>query len=115
MNHTLHGDPVAIGDHVHDILRGVGVVELLRADGRIEVRFSAHRSLRVFTPDGRTGAREPITLYWHDPIVFMPIKDEAAYLAQREILSVVRAAMARALIEGRATEMPVEQVSGSLS
>lgn len=101
MTIMLHGEPVAAGDPVHDILRGAGFVERLRPDGKIEVRFTTHRSLRVFQPDGRTAASDPVTLFWHDPILFVPLKSEAAYVQQRNIAGSIRDALARALVEAK--------------
>ena len=99
MSHTLHSEPVAAGDRVHDIVRGPGAVERLRPDGRIEVRFSIQRSLRVFDAAGRTSASDPITLYWHDPIVFVPEKSEAGYVQQRALAAALRDALRQHRIE----------------
>jgi hypothetical protein len=98
----LHGEPVAVGDAVYDILRGAGFIERLRPDGKFEVRFTTTRMLRVFQQDGRPSPGDPILLYWHDPVVFIPLKREAAYVQQRNLSSAIRDALSRACTEIRA-------------
>lgn len=97
----LHGEPVAVGDAVYDILRGAGFVERLRPDGKFEVRFTTTRMLRVFQQDGRPSPGDPTLLYWHDPVVFIPTKSETAYVQQRNIALAIREAFARALVESK--------------
>jgi hypothetical protein len=78
----LDGFDVLLGDSVYDLFFGVGHVRNLTSDGRAVVSFGA----RAFTYNnagvGQHGRR---SLYWHDPVQIIPMKDEAQWSLQRQI------------------------------
>ncbi|MBN3777431.1 hypothetical protein G3O06_07685 [Burkholderia sp. Ac-20345] len=78
----LDGYDVEPGDYVYDLFFGDGMVKNLTADGRAVVAFGP----RTFTYNeagvGQHGRR---SLYWHNPILLVPMKDEAAWDMQRNL------------------------------
>lgn len=69
---------VLVGDNVHDLLFGHGVVErLVKDQDKFWVRFNAN-SLRCFNCQGFGNFTER-TLYWKNPITVVPHKHDDAW------------------------------------
>jgi len=80
--HVLDGDPVNLGDTVHDVVYGVGEVVELKVEGRFRVRFAGNK-FYVYDGNGvRADARQR-TLYWHDPVLVIPNKDDISWTLAR--------------------------------
>ncbi|SAK62581.1 hypothetical protein AWB76_03272 [Caballeronia temeraria] len=78
----LDGYPVEAGDRVYDLFFGDGVVKNLLPDGRANVAFG----VRSFTYDERgVGQHGRRSLYWHNPIILVPQKDDAQWALQRRL------------------------------
>jgi hypothetical protein len=79
---TLDRELVAQGDSVYAVGLGAGrVVELLLGD-KMRVQFSTAGGsgvTRTFDSSGVQTSAPFRTLYWHDPIVAVPLKNEAKW------------------------------------
>lgn len=86
---VLDGDPVKLGDVVHDVVYGAGRVIELRPDGRFRVQFNAVRTV-VYSSTGHSRNNRGRTLYWRDPVLVVPTKDDAIWgVIQRAVRSLV--------------------------
>lgn len=73
---------IEAGDAVYDLFFGDGRVKNITADGHAVVVFGT----RMFTYDGRgVGAHGHKSLYWHNPILLVPMKDEREWSLQRRL------------------------------
>ena len=82
----LDGFDVEPGDPVYDLFFGDGMVKSLTADDRAVVQFGQ----RVFTYDSRgVGQHGRRSLYWHNPIVLVPMKDDKGWSFQRRVNAAV--------------------------
>lgn len=81
----LHGEPVAIGDLVFDVSvgRGPGKVHALSARG-IECLFEATGVRATYSGEGFQLGQPRATLFWKNPIVVIPAKNDTRWTAQRE-------------------------------
>ncbi len=81
----LDGFDVKVGDSVYDIVFGFGEVVALHIDSqdRFSVKFGSRR-IQTYNEDGYGQFRRR-TLYWHDPIVVIPAKQEGAWSIQQEV------------------------------
>lgn len=78
----LDGYEVDPGDPVYDLFFGDGRVANITADGRAVVAFGP----RVFTYDERgVGQHGRRSLYWHNPVLLVPMKSEASWSLQRRL------------------------------
>ena len=86
----LHGEAVEIGDRVFDVsaTRGVGKVVALTTIG-IEVQFQTGPRIIYKTDGAQTGKIRP-TLFWRDPILVVPRKNERGWQHQRAALEAIR-------------------------
>ena len=83
MQHMLDNDPVEVGDKVYDLVFGTGEVSELKVDGRFRVRFAT--GAHVYD---RTGIRVDAnnrTLFWHNPVVTVPQKDDTHWSVARRL------------------------------
>lgn len=90
MANLLHGEPVAIGDRVFDVsaTRGIGTVASITSVG-IEVQFQTGPRV-IYKSDGaQTGKVRP-TLFWRDPILVTPRKNERGWHHQKMALDAIR-------------------------
>lgn len=86
----LHGESVAVGDRVFDVsaTRGVGQVVAIGVAG-IEVQFQTGPRI-IYRHDGaQTGKVRP-TLFWRDPILVVPRKNEKGWQHQKAALEAIR-------------------------
>lgn len=85
MAHELDGYEVNLGDTVFDVVYGMGTVKELLADGRFRVYF-AGKNRFVYGSDGRrVDAKTRRTLYWHDPVIAVPAKDDISWTKLRQL------------------------------
>lgn len=77
----LDNQEIVKGDKVFDILEGVGTV-IVTSDTTFSVSFGTG----IFYPydasgnrKGNTPNRFPRMVYWHDPVVMLPSKDEVVW------------------------------------
>lgn len=78
----LDGEVLEVGDAVYDLYFGDGRVKSVTADNRAVVVFGG----RMFTYDERgVGQHGKRSLYWHNPILLVPMKDEQSWSLQRRL------------------------------
>ena len=84
----LDGFDVEAGDAVYDLLHGDGRVKSVTVDDHAVVVFGQ----RFLTFDDRgIGPHGRRSLYWHNPILVVPMKDEAAWSLQRRLNAAIAA------------------------
>ena len=83
----LDNDVVALGDTVHDVVLGVGRVSEIFPDGRFMVSFPTRRV--AYTGTGRSKLNRGRTLYWHDPIVAIPTKNDSRWLLMKRLCAAI--------------------------
>ncbi|MDR6384944.1 hypothetical protein [Paraburkholderia caribensis] len=89
----LDGYDVTAGDAVYDLYFGDGRVHSVTADGHMVVTYGN----RMFTYDGRgIGQHGRRSLYWHNPVLVIPAKDEREWSLQKRLNAYARAGFARA-------------------
>lgn len=74
----LQSHVVNMGDEVYDLVEGRGTVVAVR-NTNISVRFSGNTTYSYNSEGKRLGtvpARYPALLYWQNPIVMIPAKNE---------------------------------------
>ncbi len=70
----MDGDDIVPGDAVFDIVYGPGVVHRIdTVQGVFYVRYGQYAA--GYLPSGVNDRSRRRTLYWHDPVVFLPAKD----------------------------------------
>lgn len=82
----LDGFEVKVGDTVYDLVLGSGVVVSLHEDSavnRFTVKFGEHRQL-TFDEHGFCHHKFR-TLYWHNPIIAIPAKDDVFWALQKDV------------------------------
>jgi hypothetical protein len=73
----MDGCDVLIGDRVQDVIFGAGVVDKINEDeGRFWVLMAGRNECYDSKGNGRFGVR---TLYWRDPIIVAPAKNETTW------------------------------------
>lgn len=81
----LDGFEVLVGDSVYDVAMGAGqVVSLRDLNDRFEVRFSDGRSC-LFSTSGIGPFIQRRSLYWCDPVTFIPSKDPKRVRIMRDL------------------------------
>jgi hypothetical protein len=87
--HMLDSDEVLLGDTVFDVVYGTGTVTELLADKRFRVTFAGNKRF-VYREDGvRVDSKGRRTLYWHDPVVAIPVKDDISWTKLRQLMTAV--------------------------
>ena len=84
----LHKEEVVVGDVVYDLMEKEGTVTIV-GESEISVRFGNNRTYSYNKTGKRVGnvpARLPVLLYWHNPIVAVPAKQEHIWTALKEII-----------------------------
>jgi len=75
----LHNDDVTVGDAVYDLIRGIG--EVSRIDNTKSIIYITYNQSGdaefAYNADGisETMAAQKPTLFWHNPVMFVPPKD----------------------------------------
>ncbi|CAE6958786.1 hypothetical protein [Paraburkholderia domus] len=86
----LDGYEVLAGDPVYDLYFGDGRVHSLTADDQIVVSYGS----RMFVYDERgIGQHGRRSLYWHNPILVVPMKDERMWSLQRRLNATIADAL----------------------
>lgn len=85
---TLDGYDVNIGDSVYDVAHGTGKVMELLVENRFRVHFSSGQYF-VFDSSGRTNRYPNRTLYWHNPVLMAPLKDDTKWASAAAICRTV--------------------------
>lgn len=84
----LHDQQVIIGDTAYDLLEGEGQV-IVDGNTEISVVFGNGRTYRYNSSGNRVGNtphRFPPLLYWQNPIVMIPVKDDTKWEAMKGLL-----------------------------
>lgn len=89
--HMMDGAGVAIGDSVFDTALGTGKVEELLLDNRIIVRFYPSNRRAAYGTSGVAHGKQFRTLYWHDPVLFIPLKNEPKWQQMKRIFMSIAA------------------------
>ena len=92
MSASLDGEAVGVGDSVYDMVWGPGTVAQLHVSGNFVVRFAGTRTA-TFTSAGVNTRYPGRTLFWRDPIVAVPTKDEARWTLIHQLVSGVVASV----------------------
>lgn len=82
----MDGYPVSVGDSVYDLLLGGGHVSYVD-ESQIQVSFGGGRTL-TYSPSGHFGTVK--RLYWTDPILEIPHKNDPVRPLLKELIQVVR-------------------------
>ena len=85
---TLDGSPVEIGDSLYCTVLGPGVAEVVGAS-TVGVRFASSSQLTQYD-NGGLGPWRRRTLYWDDPVVFIPPKDQERWSYTKSLLLALR-------------------------
>jgi hypothetical protein len=86
----LDGAIIEVGDPVYDLYFGDGRVHSLTADDQAVVTFGS----RMFTYDERgVGQHRRRSLFWHDPILLIPQKDEREWSLHKRLNRVIADAL----------------------
>lgn len=72
---TLDGYNVNVGDSVFDMVWGAGTVEQIMVSDRFTVRFGPAR-VGVFSSSGVNARYSGRTLFWKNPVLVPPTKDD---------------------------------------
>lgn len=87
---SLDGDLVSVGDSVFDVVWGAGIVSQLHLSGNFVVRFAGTR-VATFTSAGVNTRYPGRTLFWRNPVVVVPTKDERHWLLIQQLVSNIAA------------------------
>lgn len=92
--HKLHDEPIKVGDVVFDVsaTRGVGKVINLTPRG-IEVQFGSEGARILYRGDGCQLGKPRATLFWRDPVILIPMKNEALWGHQKNVAIAIRNAL----------------------
>lgn len=71
-----------VGDKVYDLFFGYGHVKSFTGDDKAVVSFGARAF--AYTSDG-IGQHGRRSLYWHNPILTVPMKDDAKWEMQKSL------------------------------
>lgn len=86
---------ILVGDRVQDVIFGAGTVDRINEDeGRFWVLIANRNECYDSKGNGRFGVR---TLYWRDPIIVAPSKDEKTW----ERVSAIATATYKILGDGK--------------
>lgn len=88
----MDGETVVEGDNVFDMVWGAGVVAQVHTSGTFVVRFAGTRSA-TFSQDGNNVRYPGRTLFWRNPIVVVPMKNERRWVLVAQIMTNVVSAV----------------------
>lgn len=77
---VLDSENIEVGNQVYDVVFGNGTVSQTRIDGSFVVSFAGRGKLIVYSAAGKSRHNNMRTLYWHNPIVLIPMKAEASWV-----------------------------------
>lgn len=99
----MDGDDIVPGDAVFDIVYGPGIVHRVDAvQGVFYVRYGQYAA--GYLPSGVNDRSRRRTLYWHDPVVFLPAKDARVWALMLRSFRALWAVLVRSpLLEVMAT------------
>ncbi|OLL27460.1 hypothetical protein BTH42_31945 [Burkholderia sp. SRS-W-2-2016] len=84
----LDGFEVLVADPVFDLFFGDGRVHSITADDQAVISFGN----RMFTYDSRgIGQHGRRSLYWHNPVLLVPMKNEREWSLQRRLNAAISA------------------------
>lgn len=86
MTTSLDGEPVVAGDSVYDMVWGPGSVLTVQMSGNFVVRFAGTRT-GTYTPAGVNTRYPGRTLYWRNPVIVVPTKDEGRWTLIHQLVS----------------------------
>lgn len=89
---NLDGDIVEVGDYVHHITMGSGIVETIY-EGTARVRMQRGKGILNMGEGGITAGKK--LFYWSDPILLIPRKDQRAVLDEATELMAVATQLAQ--------------------
>lgn len=84
----MDNEVVAVGDQVYDTAFGLGVVTEIRIDRRFVVLFENHRR-SVYAGSGYTRELAHRTLFWRNPILIAPPRNEQRWSLVQRLLNVI--------------------------
>ena len=87
---NFHGEQLTIGEEVFELGRGRGKVTDFVGDDILHVEFENGTFGKYKTNGVPLGKGGRTMLYWRDPVVFAPAKDEADFNRLIAIMAVVR-------------------------
>lgn len=82
---TINGENVSVGDKVYDVTQGYGDVISTMYDN-IQVHFKTGVRISFDSTGHYAGVRR---LYWHNPVVIEPSKDNHLWQSLANIMSTV--------------------------
>jgi len=85
---VLDGDPVERGDLVFDVVYGAGQVVEVLPQGRFRVRFG--RRTYTYDENGMRSEWDFRTLYWHDPVIYVPPKAAAKWDRLKRLVAAIK-------------------------
>lgn len=85
---NLDSSPVNVGDSLYCTVLGPGVAEVV-GPSTVAMRFASSGQLTQYD-DGGIGPWRRRTLYWADPVVFIPPKDQNAWNQTKALLLALR-------------------------
>jgi hypothetical protein len=86
----MDGAEVYIGDSMHDMQFGRGRVVEILSNNRVILNFApTNRRYTFNTLTGCMNGRQFRTLFWQDPVLAVPVKDDAQWVLMRNICTSV--------------------------
>ena len=87
----LHNEPIRVGDMVFDVsaTRGHGKVINITKRG-LEVQYGTAGARIMYREDGVQLGRSRPTLFWRDPIIVYPVRDETLWEHQKRVAIEIR-------------------------
>lgn len=86
---TLDGETVDLGDRLFDLVHGQGVVvETYALSNQFRVEFGNDKRV-VYDGVGMSRFFRTRTLYWHDPMIALPVKSDRGWLRIKNICAAV--------------------------
>jgi len=92
MQADMDGYAVAIGDTVYDTAYGTGRVVMIMSGGRFQVVFPQGRSY-VYSGGGVNSRFTIRTLYWRDPVIVIPTREDNKWSALQNVCRAVASAI----------------------
>lgn len=89
---SMDGSPVLVGDSVYDTAYGTGTVAELMSVDRFRVSFPQGRTY-VYSDAGVNTRFTIRTLFWRNPVIAVPAKNDNAWTAISAVCSAVVSAM----------------------
>ena len=91
MNPTLDGENVSLHDNTYDVVYGAGIVVQVLTEARFRVYFAPSGKTITYDSLGTSYKLGVRTLYWKNPIVTIPPKNDAKWALILVLLSDISA------------------------